>query len=421
MTQTVAVKGGLLIDGNGGPPVSDPVVLIEDGRITAVGNGRGVKIPKNAAVVDAKKWVLMPGLMDLHLHLGAANVAFCQDTDLEQITRSRAEMLLYAVRHARMLLEAGFTTVRDLDYVTPEGHVNAFIVALRNAIAADILTGPRLIVGGMVHVTGSHFDFLPRSMPRPPDFTADGPAEFRKLTRKTLRNGVDFLKTCISGGTGTYFSEDYRSRNITQEELSVLVDEAHAFGKLVAAHCHTPDSIRMALDAGVDTIEHCVFVDDDVIERVLKAGAYIVPTLAFRQKRVIDSRRARGIPEFVLTRMEQYRVVCNESFKRYHKAGVQFAMGTDTHVDPPFGQNAYELEIYVDLGLSEMEAIQTATKNAADAIGRSKDLGTLESGKWGDLLAVDGNPLEDITVLQKQERIKLVIKEGRVVVDRRNA
>jgi len=395
--------------------------LIEDGRIKSAGHADGNSVPNDATLIDAGKCVLMPGLMDLHVHLGSANVSFCQDTDLEQITRTPPEMLCYAVRHARILLEAGFTTIRDLDYVTPQGHVHASMAALRDSIANGVLEGPRMIVGGMVHVTGSHFDFLPLSIQRPPDFTADGPAEFRKLTRKTLRNGVDFLKTCISGGTGTYIKEDFRSRNITAEELAVLCDEAHAFGKLVAAHCHTPESIIMAIDGGVDTIEHCVFVNDEVIERVLKAKKYVVPTLAFRQQRVIDSRRARGIPEFVLQRMEQYKVLCSESFQRYHKAGVRFAMGTDTHVDPPFGQNAYELEIYVDLGLSPMEAIQTATMNAADAIGRSKDLGTLEPGKYADLLAIEGNPLDDITILQRKERIRLVIKEGAVAVDRRAA
>lgn len=421
MTETVAIKGGLLIDGTGRAPVANPVVVVTGGRITSAGRAETVRVPEGATVIDAGKCVLMPGLMDLHCHLGSANVSFCVDTDLEQITRTPPEMLCYAVRHARMLLEAGFTTIRDLDYVTPQGHVHASMVALRDAIANGVLEGPRMFVGGMVHVTGSHFDFLPLSIQRPPDFTADGPAEFRKQTRKTLRNGVDFIKTCISGGTGTYLKEDYRSRNITQEELAVLCDEAHAFGKLVAAHCHTPESICMAIDGGVDTIEHCVFVNDEVIERMLKARKYVVPTLAFRQQRTIDARRARGIPAFVLERMDLYKTICNESFQRYHKAGVKFALGTDTHVDPPFGENAYELEIYVDLGLTPMEAIQTATMNAADALGRSKDLGTLEPEKYADLLAVEGNPLDDITILQDKERIKLVVKEGRIAVDRRNA
>jgi len=198
-----------------------------------------------------------------------------------------------------------------------------------------------------------------------------------------------------------------------------MVDEAHAFGKQTAAHCHTPDSIRMALDAGVDTIEHCVFTDDDSIARVIDSGKYVIPTLAFRQQKVIDRKRARGTPDFVINEMLKMKDVANASFRKYMKAGAKLAMGTDTNVDPPFGESAYELEVYTDLGMSPMVAIQTATRNSADALGLGQDLGTIAAGKLADILVIDGDPLQDIRVLGEVERIKVVVKNGDIVVDRR--
>ncbi len=420
MSEILAIRGGTLLDGNGGPPLKDPVILVRKSRITQVGTAREVTIPEGARVLDMGQCVLMPGMMDIHAHLAAPNVWFYRNTDVARLTRSSAEILLHAARHAEMLLEAGFTTVRDLDLVTPQGLAHESLVYLRDAIASGVARGPRLLVAGMTFITGSHFEIVGwlKSMPRVPGYCADGPWEFRKLVRRSIREGVDLLKTCISGGTSTFHSEEARSRNITRDELDALVDEAHAWGKPVAAHCHTPESIAIAVAAGVDTIEHCVYVDDDAIEKVVDARKYVVPTLAFRQKRVIDSRRERGFPDFIIERMEEYLTASTESFRRYHRAGARFAMGTDTHVDPPFGENAYELEVYVALGLSPMEAIQTATRNAADAIGRAKDLGTIETGKIADILAVHGDPLGDIRILQQRERIRLVMKDGKVFVDR---
>jgi imidazolonepropionase-like amidohydrolase len=199
-----------------------------------------------------------------------------------------------------------------------------------------------------------------------------------------------------------------------------MVEEAHAFGRKAAAHCHTIPAIKMALKANVDTIEHCVFSDDETADAIAKSGKYMVPTLAFREPSVIEDRRKRGAAPFVIERMHNYLKSAHESFRRFHKAGVKFAMGTDTHVDPPFGENADELRIYVGLGLTPMEAIQTATRNAADALGRLDDLGTLEPKKLADMILVEGNPLDDIRILNNKEKIKYVIKDGSVEIDRAN-
>ncbi|MSP66751.1 MAG: amidohydrolase family protein [Alphaproteobacteria bacterium] len=415
------LKGGLLIDGNGGAPVSDPVITIEGSRIAAVQHGASVKPPTGARVVDCRGCTLMPGMMDLHLHLASPNSADYQNLDLAMVIRTPAEMLLDAAKNARVLLEAGFTTLRDMDWVTPLGrNFVQEIGALRDAIAAGKLPGPRLIAGAFILTTGSHHDRMqPRVFRRDLERQADGPWEIRRLSRLNLRDGADFLKACVSGGQCSFDRhDDLWDRNITQEELDAMADEAHAYQKPLAAHCHTPISVKMALQAGVDTIEHCTYADDEAVQRLAASGRYNVPTLALREESVIAERRARGAPEYVLTQAKEIADNCFATFERYRAAGVKIAMGTDTCFHPLFGSNARELEIYVSLGLTPMQAIQTATRNAADAIGMLPDLGTVEAGKIADLIAVDGNPLDSIAHLQKIERIKLVVQDGRIAVNR---
>ena len=259
----------------------------------------------------------------------------------------------------------------------------------------------------------------PRVIIRDRERYGDGPWDIRRVSRRNLRDGADFLKTCVSGGQCSFDRhDDLCDRNMTQEELEAVVDEAHAYRKPVAAHCHTPLSVKMALEAGVDTVEHCTYVDYDSVSQLARSGLYNVPTLALREESVIEERRRRGTEEFVLEQAKEIADNCFTSFERYRDAGVKFAMGTDTCWHPTFGSNARELAIYASLGLTEMEAIQTATRNAADAIGMLDDLGTLESGKIADIIAVDGNPLDNISYLQEMRRIKLVVKEGQVAVNR---
>ena len=421
MSETLILTGGLLIDGNGGEPVSDPVIVVEDGRITGVdSNAKGAKA-NGARVVDCGDSVLMPGMMDLHVHLSAANDGDYSQIELANVIRTPAEMLLDAAKNARVLLESGFTTLRDMDWVTSLGrNFVQEMGALRDSIAAGKMPGPRLIAGGFVLTTGSHHDRMqPRVLPRDLERYGDGPWDIRRASRRNLRDGADFLKTCVSGGQCSFDRhDDLWDRNITQEELEAIVDEAHAFQKPIAAHCHTPLSVKMALEAGVDTVEHCTYVDDEAVTQLAGSGRYNIPTLALREEAVIEERRRRGAEEFVLNQAKEIADNCFASFERYREAGVKFAMGTDTCWHPTFGSNARELAIYVSLGLTEMEAIQTTTRNAADAIDMLDDLGTVEAGKIADIIAVDGNPLDDISHLQDASRIKLVVKEGAVAVNR---
>jgi imidazolonepropionase-like amidohydrolase len=414
-----AIKGGVLIDGHGGKPVKDPVILVDKGRIKAVGPAGKVKIPQKATIVDMGKCTLMPGMMDLHIHLCMFNNRTFHNYRVAQWEITPELQQMYALFHAQLCLEMGFTTLRDLGMVNSRGLVTAEMCAVRDAIEAGIFPGPRLLVAGFTYITGSHLELvLPRAALRPGFQNADGPWELRKLARTNLRHGCDVIKTCASGGGGTD-KEEPDVRNMTQEELDAIVDEAHAFHKHCAVHCFTPEAHRMAVKAECDTIEHMVFHDEDSIERILEAGIPVTPTLAHRTDHAIEIRREIGTAEFVLEKMKSIQPSCFDTFQVMRKAGIKIAMGTDMGYEPGMGSNSYELEIYCDLGMSPIEAIQTTTKNAAEAIGMGDDLGTIEKGKIADIVAVKGNPLTDIRVLQERSNIQLVLKEGDVYVDRR--
>lgn len=420
MDKPILIKAGRLIDGVADVPRRNMLILVQHGVIAAVEDGTELAQRGDVEVIDASDAVVMPGMMDIHLHLASPNVSTRLDVDMARFSRSMSATLMEAVRHAQLMLEAGFTLVRDFDWPTPNGPFHESIASMRDAFDRGLMPGPRVVVGGLTHITASHFDLgLPHSLSRAPGSTADGPWDMRRQVRTNIRNGVDVLKTCISGGLGTYGEENLAARNITFEELAALVDEAHGFGKMTAAHCHTADSVRMAVEAGVDTIEHCVFIDDDAVSRVVDAGKPVIPTLAYRQQKIIDRRRARGAPPDVTAQMEMLRDESGRTFQRYHEAGAKIAMGTDTNVEPGFGENAFELEVYVELGMSPMEAIRTATGHAAEAIGRGDELGTVETGKLADLIVVGKDPLEDITVLADNDVIEVVMKGGKVMVDRR--
>jgi imidazolonepropionase-like amidohydrolase len=248
--------------------------------------------------------------------------------------------------------------------------------------------------------------------------TADGPWELRKLARKNLLAGADVIKTCASGGGGTD-KEEPDIRNMTQEELDAIVDEAHALHKITAVHCFTTNAQRMAMKAGTDTIEHMVFSDDETIAMIKEAGVPVTPTLSHRTDHAIQLRREVGTAEFVLKKMKYLQPFCFDTFQKMYKAGVKIAMGTDMGFEPHMGTNAAELEIYVKLGMTPMDAILTTTRNAAEAIKLGHELGTIEENKLADLIAVNGDPLTDIACLQDKKKITLVMKEGRVYADRR--
>jgi imidazolonepropionase-like amidohydrolase len=413
------LKGGTLIDGTGGKPVKSPVIVLQGRRIRKVGTASEIRIPAGAEVIDCSKYTLMPGMMDLHIHTMMFNCMTFHNHRVAQFEITPELQQMYSLFHAQNCLDMGFTTLRDLGMNSTRGLLTAELCAVRDAINAGIVEGPRMLVAGFTTITGSHLDLIqPRAMYRFGFNTADGPWELRKLARMNLLAGCDVIKTCASGGGGTD-KEEPDIRNMTQEELDAIVDEAHAFHKKAAVHCFTTQAQRMALRAGADTIEHMVFHDDETIELIAEAGVPVTPTLLHRTDHAIELRREHGTAEFVLRKMKYLQPFCFETFQKMYKAGVRIAMGTDMGFEPDMGTNAAELEIYVKLGMKPMDAILTATRNAAQAIGMERELGTVEAGKLADIVAVEGDPLRNIACLQEKKNIRLVMKEGRICADRR--
>ncbi|HZM45204.1 MAG TPA: amidohydrolase family protein [Burkholderiales bacterium] len=413
------VKAGMLIDGTGAKPVRDPVVVLQGRRIRQVGTRHSIKVPPRAEVIDAAGSTLMPGMMDLHIHTAMYNCMTFHNHRVAQFEIMPHLQQMYALFHAQNCFDMGFTTLRDLGMNGPYGLLVNELCAVRDAINAGIVEGPRMVIGAFTTMTGSHLDLIqPRAMYRWGFNTADGPWELRKLARKNLLAGCDVIKTCASGGGGTD-KEEPDIRNLTQEELDALVDEAHALHKHAAVHCFTTNAQRMALQAGADTIEHMVFSDDDTLDMIVEAGVPMTPTLSHRTDHAIELRREHGTADFVLRKMKYLQPFCFETFKKAYKAGVAIAMGTDMGFEPDMGSNAAELEIYVKLGMKPMDAILTTTRNAARALKREADLGTIEAGKLADLVAVNGDPLRNIRCLQEKKNIYLVMKEGKIYADRR--
>jgi imidazolonepropionase-like amidohydrolase len=361
----------------------------------------------------------MPGMIDAHLHTMMFNCLTFHNYRVAQWEITPELQQMYGVFHAQLCFDMGFTTLRDLGLNSQRGLLVAEACAIRDAFEAGILEGPRMFVAAFTTITGSHLALIqPRAAVRLGFQTADGPWELRKLARTNLLAGCDVIKTCTTGGGGTD-KEEPDIRNMTQEELDAIVDEAHAFHKPAAVHCFTPAGQRMALKAGVDTIEHMVFSDDETIGMIVESGTWMTPTLAHRTDHAIEIRKNIGTSKFVTDKMKKLQPNCFDTFQKMYKAGVNIAMGTDMGFDPEMGTNASEMAIYVKLGMKPMHALQTATINAAKALKIDKDLGSLEAGKLADIVAVAGDPLADITCLQEKKNIQLVMKEGHVYADRR--
>ena len=418
--KTVVLTAAKLIDGNGGPVVDNPVVVLEGTRIKSVGAKGKLQAPPGAETIDLAGCTLIPGMMDLHIHTAMFNCMTFHNHRVAQWEVTPQLQQMYALFHAQSCLDMGFTTLRDLGMNSSRGLFTQELCAVRDSINAGIVEGPRMLIGGFTTITGSHLDLIqPRAMPRSGFNNGDGPYELRKLARTNLLWGCDVIKTCASGGGGTD-KEEPDIRNMTQEEVDAIVDEAHAFHKQAAVHCFTTTAQRMAIKAGADTIEHMVFSDDETIGMIKEAGIPVTPTLAHRTDHAIQLRRELGTAEFVLRKLKNLQPHCYETFRKMYKAGIKIAMGTDMGFEPPFGTNSWELEVYVGLGMTPMHAIQTTTKNAAEALRMSRDLGTIEAGKLADIVAVDGDPIADVRVLQEKKKIHMVLKEGRICVDRRS-
>ncbi len=412
------VAAGRLWDGTGAPARPDTALLCRGGRIERMAPAAAFA-DWTGPRLDARDRTVIPGLMDLHVHLVSV-VDPDEPNAIWAEVGARTQLLtLHAAKNARLMLEAGFTTVRDL--AGPVNPLNLEVLALRRAVAIGLVPGPRIFVAGWVGQTGGHSDLpLPDAWPRDESVYADGPWAVRRLVRAGIRLGVDLFKTSASGGAAGH-KEELWWRNYTGEELAALVDEAHAVGKRVAVHSHTAAATKRALRAGVDTIEHGTELDEECLALFLETGAFLVPTISIRSERAARGRAAGQAPAAVVRKYAEVAAVGDTWFRRAWEAGVRMAMGTDTYrsLRDDWGRNAYELELMAARGMPHDQALLAATRNAAEALGAGDRLGTLEPGKLADLLVVAGAPDRDVTVLQDPARVEVVVQDGRVVIDRR--
>jgi len=344
----------------------------------------------------------LPGLIDVHTHLtGDPNSSGYQGLGI-----SFPREAIIGAKNARLTLHAGFTTVRN---VGASGYTD---VALRDGIDAGDVEGPRMLVSGPpLGITGGHCDdnLLPFEYRHKAEGVADGPWEARAKVRETVKYGADLIKICATGGVLSK-GDDPNASQYTREEMKAIVEEAHRLGRKVAAHAHGAEGVSWASEAGVDSVEHGHLMDDSSIATLKKNGTYIVPTLYLMDWNR-ENLSKRKVPDYVIQKMQAVSAVGQDTLKKAFAAGVKVAFGTDAAVYP-HGLNAHEFAVYVRLGMSPLQAIQTATLNGADLLGWSNKVGTLEPGKWADLIAVDGDPLKDVTTLQQ---VKFVMKGGEVV------
>jgi imidazolonepropionase-like amidohydrolase len=398
--QRVVVRAGHVLDVKSGQMLNDQAIVIEGDKIVSVGPASSASVA-DASTINLPNATVLPGLIDAHTHL-TFNPSFGYETLGISIPREA----LTGAHNARTTLEAGITTVRN---VGADGYSD---VALRDAINAGDVPGPRMLVSGpALGITGGHCDndLLPYEYHSTGDGVADGIEGVQHKTREVIKYGADLIKVCATGGVLSK-GDDPNASQYTLEEMKAIVADAHRLGRKVAAHAHGAQGVIWASEAGVDSVEHGHLMNDAAIATLKKNGTYLVPTLY-----LIDWQRENAaksnLPEFTRRKMQMVSEVGKANIKKAIEAGVKIGMGTDAAVYP-HGLNAHELAVYVSLGMTPLQAIRTATINDADLLGWSDKVGTLEAGKWADMIAVDGDPLQDVTVLQ---HVKFVMKGGAVV------
>ncbi|MHB8571944.1 MAG: metal-dependent hydrolase family protein [Candidatus Dormibacteria bacterium] len=414
MAAPVAVLGDLLLDPATGECTPSAVVLVRDGIVVAAGSRESVSVPADAERVDASGLTLMPGMIDAHVHLLARGNGLRPE---ELLSFSPSQSLLFAAVSCAATVDAGFTTVRDAGG-TPAG--------VRAAVSAGYFRGPRMLLSVTpLGITGGHTDgtmpcgldlFLIPPMSDVPPSVVDGVEPMRKRVREIFRAGADWIKLCTSGGVLSPGDSPHH-QHFTLDEIRAAVSEAEAHGRRVMAHAQATQGIRNALEGGVSTIEHGVWLDDDCLELMLDLRRALVPTLVAPQW-VIRHSEAGRMPDWAREKARLVRDDHIASVKRAVEAGVTVAFGTDTGVGP-HGSMGEEFLLLRDCGLSPLDCIRSATTVAAAVIGVGGRAGTLAPGAWGDVIGVRGNPLEDLALLSRTDAVELVVKGGEVLKDSR--
>ncbi len=408
-TVPIYLKAGRLFDGSGDAYLTDQTVVIEGERIKTVGPSDQVTIPAGSRVIDLSGSTVLPGLIDAHTHLGARADRYDEINKFKDTPNHSA---FAAVLHARKTLEAGFTTVRDL------GSKPFLAVDLRDSINDGYLVGPRIVASGPgISMTGGHGDlnhFAPQvsvaMFPSERDFKiADGVDQVRQVVRAQVKHGVDVIKVHASGGVLSR-GDAPGAPQFSVEELRVLVEEAHAAGRKVAAHAHGAQGIKNAVNAGVDSIEHGSLIDDEGIKMMIDRKTFLVADI-YNDDYLLGKAIEFHLPQESIEKEKLVGRIQRENFAKAVKAGVRVAFGTDAGVYP-HGDNAKQFRYMVKFGLTPAGAIRAATVDAAELLGRADQVGQVKPGLLADLIAVPGDPLADVTIL---ESVFFVMKSGQVV------
>ena len=410
--KVIVLKAARLFDGKSKTLAQNGVVIVQGNKIVDAGNN--LPTPTDAQVIDLGDATLSPGFMDGHTHLTLDFSGNYNERRLKEVDLNVSEQAILATRYARATVEAGFTTVRDLGsrFVGSKEFVD---VALRNSINKGVIVGPRMLVATYgIGATGGHFDptsgFRDMLFGHEPDFSqgiADGPDAIRKAVRFEVKNGADVIKAAVSGGVLS-LADEVDTPQLTPAEMAALVDESHRLRKKVAVHCHGDQAAKEAIEAGVDSIEHGSFMKPETLTLMKNKGTYLTPTLMATEWIM---SKIDNYPPALQAKAKAAAAARSDMFRNAVKMGIKVSFGTDAAVFP-HGQNAKEFKLMVDLGMQPIDALKTATGNAADLFGIAQKTGTLEKGKFADVIAMPGDPTADITAT---ERVSFVMKEGKII------
>lgn len=404
--QVTVVRAGRLIDPDSGTVLTNQAIMIKDGKIQAV--GAALALPANATVIDLSDKTVLPGLIDCHTHVADGKSLEGGDP-FNVLKKTASQIALESVPNARQTLLSGFTTVRDV------GTYRALNdIALRDAIARGDIVGPRMYVAGAyITITGGAGAMTGQA----PDIQlpwdlhygeANSPWEVRQKVRLLAHDGVDHIKVLSTGAVLTHGSSP-NATEFTLEELQAAVEEARNFGLRVEAHAHNPQGIKNAIRAGVASVEHATLIDDEGIELAKKNGTYLDMDI-YDEECIQEDGRKGTIPLDFLEHDRELGEKHRQNFRKAVQAGVKMSFGTDLGVCP-YGSSPKQFAWMVKYGMTPMQAIQAATSNAADLLGHANELGSIKVGKYADLIAVSGDPLKDISLL---ERVEFVMKDGKV-------
>jgi len=395
------IRAGRVLNVRTGELRTNQAIVIEGDKISQIAPSSEVKVAAGDTMIDLPDATLLPGLIDMHTHLTFE----LSSLSYEGLKISTAREALHGARNARRTLEAGFTTVRNL------GAKDYADIALRDAINDGDVIGPRIVASGpALGITGGHCDenLLPPAFHFQGEGVADGIEAVQHKVREVIKYGADVIKICATGGVLSK-GDDPNASQYTLEEMKAIVADAHRLGRRVAAHAHGAEGVRWASEVGVDSIEHGHLMDDAAIATLKKNGTYLVPTL-FLGEYMEKNMEHSDVPEYSKQKMRDVIAAMRKNTGKAFAAGVKVAFGTDAAVYP-HGLNAGEFHVYVSLGMTPLAAIQTATINASDLLGPKYLVGMLEPGKFADVIAVEGDPTKDVTVL---EHVKFVMKAGAV-------